>query len=462
MSEILLNAFSMNTPSHLSSGLWRHPRDRSRGYTGLDHWLVLARTLDAGGIDVLFLADVLGVYDVYGSSPDAALRAGAQVPVGDPLQLVPAMASVTETLGFGITASVSFEHPFPFARRISTADHLTNGRIGWNIVTSYLSSGALNLGVDGQVAHDRRYDIADEYLEVCYRLWESSWDDDAVVADAASGIYIDPTKVRPVAFEGEFFRVPGLHLAEPSPQRTPFLFQAGASSRGLKFAARHAEAVFVAAPSDAVLAKQVAAVRAAVAEAGRDPDSVPVINQQTVVLAETDAAAHALYREYLDVADPIGAAVLLSGWTGIDFSTLAPDEPLAAQGSNAIQSVVDAFTSADPSRVWTPREIADYARIGGDGPVIVGSPETVADVLERTVEATGVSGFNLAATVAPECWQQLTGLLVPELRRRGRRPAHARPGTLREKLSGGGPRVADSHAAAAFRPTEGPRRGNTA
>ena len=271
---------------------------------------------------MLFLADVLGVYDVYGGSPDAALRAGAQVPVGDPLQLVPAMASVTETLGFGITASVSFEHPFPFARRISTADHLTNGRIGWNIVTSYLSSGALNLGVDGQVAHDRRYDIADEYLEVCYRLWEGSWDDDAVVADAASGIYIDPTKVRPIAFEGEFFRVPGLHLAEPSPQRTPFLFQAGASARGLTFAARHAEAVFVAAPSDAVLAKQVAAVRAAVAEAGRDPDSVPVINQQTVVLAETDAAAHALYREYLDVADPIGAAVLLSGWTGIDFSTL--------------------------------------------------------------------------------------------------------------------------------------------
>jgi len=453
VSEILLNAFSMNTPSHLASGLWKHPRDRSRGYRTLDHWLDLARTLDAGGIDVLFLADVLGVYDVYGGSPDAALRTGAQVPVGDPLQLVPAMASVTSTLGFGVTASVSFEHPFPFARRISTTDHLTGGRIGWNIVTSYLSSGALNLGVDGQVAHDRRYDIADEYLEVCYRLWEGSWDDGAVVADAASGVYIDPDRVRPIAFEGEFFKVPGLHLAEPSPQRTPFLFQAGASPRGLKFAARHAEAVFVAAPSDAVLAKQVAAVRAAVAEAGRDPDTVPVINQQTVVLAETDAAAEALYREYLDVADPIGAAVLLSGWTGIDFSKLNPDEPLGAQGSNAIQSVVDAFTSADPSRVWTPREIADYARIGGDGPVIVGSPETVADVLERTVEATGVSGFNLAATVAPESWQQLTGLLVPELRRRGRRPAQARRGTLREKLSGGGARVADTHAAAAFRHT---------
>src|SRR5690606_17308661 len=164
-----------------------------------------------------------------------------------------------------------------------------------------------------------------------------------------------------------------------SPQRTPFLFQAGASPRGLRFAARHAEAVFVAAPSDAVLARQVAAVRAALAEAGRAPESVPVINQQTLVIAETDAQAHALYRDYLDHADPVGAAVLLSGWTGIDFAALDADAPLAAQGSNAIQSAVDAFTAADPSRVWTPREIADYARIGGDGPVVVGSPETVAD-----------------------------------------------------------------------------------
>jgi len=270
-------------------------------------------------------------------------------------------------------------------------------------------------------------------------------------------------RVRPIAFAGEFFRVPGLHLAEPSPQRTPFLFQAGASPRGLRFAARHAEAVFVAAPSDAVLARQVAAVRAALAEAGRAPESVPVINQQTLVIAETDAQAHALYRDYLDHADPVGAAVLLSGWTGIDFAALDADAPLAAQGSNAIQSAVDAFTAADPSRVWTPREIADYARIGGDGPVVVGSPETVADVLEHTVETTGVSGFNLAATVTPEGWRQLTELLVPELRRRGRRPLAPRPGSLREKLTGAGPRLPSGHLGAGFRSREsvgGDTRGN--
>jgi FMN-dependent oxidoreductase (nitrilotriacetate monooxygenase family) len=447
--QLILNAFTMNTPGHLSAGLWRHPRDQSRRYLDLDYWAELATTLERGGIDAVFLADVLGVYDVYRNSADPALTAGVQVPVNDPLQLIPVMANATENLGFGMTASVSFEHPFPFARRMSTLDHLTNGRIGWNIVTSYLSSGALNLGVSGQVAHDRRYDIADEYLEVCYKLWERSWEDDAVVLDTERGVYTDPSRVHPIRHRGEFFDVPGMHLSEPSPQRTPFLFQAGASPRGLRFAARHAEAIFVAAPSTAVLAKQVAAAGDAVSAAGRDAASVPVINQQTVVIAETDAEARRLFENYLERADPIGAQVLLSGWTGIDFATLEPDRVLERRGSNAIQSAVDAFTSADPTRTWTPREIAEYAKIGGDGPVLVGSPETVADALEQIVETTGVRGFNLAATVVPETWTQIADLLVPELRKRGRVKAAYAEGTLREKLGGAGPRIAPGHAASA-------------
>lgn len=445
--ELILNAFTMNTPGHLTTGLWRHPRDTSRRYLDIEYWIEVARTLERGGIDAMFLADVLGVYDVYGGSPAAALSTGAQVPVNDPLALIPAMAAATRHLAFGMTASVSFEHPFPFARRMSTLDHLTGGRVGWNIVTSYLASGALNLGVSGPVAHDRRYDIADEYLEVCYKLWERSWDDDAVRLDGDSGVYTDPTRVRPIRHRGEFFDVPGVHLSEPSPQRTPYLFQAGASPRGLRFAGRHAECVFVAAPSTAVLAAQVRAVGDAVAATGRDAASVPVINQQTVVLAETDAEAYRLFEDYLEFADPIGAQVLLSGWTGVDFSRLDPDVPLERTTSNAIQSVVDAFTAADPHRTWTPREVADYARIGGDGPVLVGSPTTVADALERTADETGVAGFNLAATVVPEAWTQVVDLLVPELRRRGRVKSAYREGTLRAKL-GGGDRLVAPHPGA--------------
>jgi FMN-dependent oxidoreductase (nitrilotriacetate monooxygenase family) len=448
-NHIAINAFSMNSLGHLSPGLWRHPRDQSRRYLDLDYWLELAQTLERGKIDVLFLADVLGVYDVYGGTPDAALSGGVQVPLNDPLAIIPAMASVTEHLGFAMTAAISYEHPFPFARRMSTLDHLTKGRVGWNVVTGYLNSGAVNFGVSAQEAHDRRYDIADEYLEVCYKLWERSWDDDAVVADAATGVFADPTRVHPINHHGTFFQVPGIHLSEPSPQRTPVIYQAGASSRGLEFSAKHAEGIFVAAPSKSVLTGQVAGIRAALTAAGRAPHGVSIVNQQTVVVAETDAEAHKLFEGYLEFASEVGALTLMSGWTGVDFSKLNLDSTFENQESNAIQSVIKAFSRADPSKKWTIREIAEYAKLGGDGPVIVGSAETVADQLEGWVEETGVDGFNLAATAVPEAFGQIVDLLIPELQRRGRYKTEYAAGTLREKLGGPAARIAAPHPAAA-------------
>src|SRR5262249_5092505 len=219
--EIRLNAFDMNCVGHQSPGLWTHPRDRSDTYKDLDYWTGLARTLERGKFDGLFLADVLGVYDVYRGTVDAALRHAIQVPVNDPLLLVPAMAQVTEHLGFGVTCTLSYEPPYTFARRMSTLDHLTNGRIGWNIVTGYLDSAAKGAGLKGQSAHDLRYEIAEEYMQVVYKLWEGSWEDDAVLRDRASGIFARPEKVHRVVHHGENYRVDAIHLCEPSPQRTP-------------------------------------------------------------------------------------------------------------------------------------------------------------------------------------------------------------------------------------------------
>jgi FMN-dependent oxidoreductase (nitrilotriacetate monooxygenase family) len=163
------------------------------------------------------------------------------------------MALVTENLGFGVTAGTAYEHPYPFARRMSTLDHLTNGRVGWNVVTGYLPSAARNMGNEDQLEHDDRYDHADEYLEVLYKLWEGSWEDDAVIRDRESGVFTDPRKVHEIGHKGKHFSVPGIHLSEPSTQRTPVIYQAGASSRGIAFAAGNAEAIFVAAPTMAVL-----------------------------------------------------------------------------------------------------------------------------------------------------------------------------------------------------------------
>ena len=183
--QIRLNAFAMNCVAHQSPGLWTHPRDRTADYNRLPYWIDLAKTLERGRFDGLFLADVLGVYDVFGGSPDAALRNATQTPVNDPLLLIPAMAAVTEHLGFGVTCTLSYEPPYPFARRMSTLDHLTEGRVGWNIVTGYLDSAAQGAGKDKQTAHDDRYDVADEYMEVVYKLWEGSWEDDAALRDRA-------------------------------------------------------------------------------------------------------------------------------------------------------------------------------------------------------------------------------------------------------------------------------------
>ncbi|MCW2688407.1 MAG: flavin-dependent oxidoreductase, partial [Mycobacterium sp.] len=232
----------MNCVAHQSPGLWRHPADQSWRYKDLTYWTELAKLLERGRFDGLFIADVLGTYDIYGASDEAAIRQAAQIPVGDPLLLVSAMALVTENLGFGITTGTGFEHPYPFARRLSTLDHLTNGRIGWNVVTGYLPAAARNMGQTDQPAHDARYDHADEYLEVLYKLWEGSWEDDAVVRDRDRGVFTEPDKVHHIGHSGEHFSVPGVHLSEPSIQRTPVIYQAGSSPRGVRFAAENAEA----------------------------------------------------------------------------------------------------------------------------------------------------------------------------------------------------------------------------
>src|SRR6201988_2838772 len=259
--EIRLNAFAMNCVAHQSPGLWTHPRDRTADYNRLPYWLDLAKALERGRFDGLFLADVLGVYDVYGNSPDAALRHATQTPANEPLMLIPAMAAVTKHLGFGVTSNLSFEPPYPFARRMSTLDHLTEGRIGWNVVTGYLDSAARGAGKDKQTAHDDRYDIADEYMEVVYKLWEGSWEDDAAVRDRIRGIFTDPAKGHPIAHKGRKYRLKPIHLAEPSPQRTPVLYQAGTSTRGRQFAAEHAECVFMNGPSKKVVGGIVADIR---------------------------------------------------------------------------------------------------------------------------------------------------------------------------------------------------------
>lgn len=444
---IHFNAFDMVVPVHQSPGLWRHPDSRIEEFDTLEYWTELARTVERAGFSSLFLADIPGVYDVYGGTAAAAARGGVQFPLLDPQVMVPALAAATTHLGFGLTASVTYEAPYALARRLATLDHLTRGRIAWNIVTSYQESAARNLGLSGQIPHDERYDRADEYLEVMYKLFEHSHEAGSVLADKSTGVFVDPEKVHPISHRGEWFDVPGEMLTHPGPQRTPLLFQAGSSARGQKFAVDHAEAIFVISSSPQRLAHQVADTRRKLLEAGRDPESVRFFAMATIIVAETQDLAQARLAECRDYVDTASALTLFGGWTGVDLSALAEDDVVSDVQTEANQSALAMFTK-DPAKRWTVRDVAEFISIGGRGPLIVGDPVQVVDELVRFQQLSGVDGFNISAAVRPADFERFETFVTPELRRRGLLPERPQtPVTLREALLEEGPHLRADHPA---------------
>jgi FMN-dependent oxidoreductase (nitrilotriacetate monooxygenase family) len=446
--QILLNAFSMNCVGHINHGLWAHPRDLSFRYKQLDYWTDLARTLERGLFDGLFIADILGVYDVYGQSIDLTLRESIQLPVNDPLMLVSAMAATTSHLGFGVTVNIGAEPPYLLARRLSTLDHLTDGRIGWNIVTGYLDSAARAIGQRALVEHDGRYDQAEECLEILYKLWETSWDDDAVVMDRTRRIYARPDKVRSISHSGKYYQMEGYHLSEPSRQRTPVLFQAGTSPRGRAFAGRHAECTFISAPDPATARAASRAIREAAVAAGRQPDDIKIFVGITVVADETKKAAKAKYADYCRYASPEAGLAHFSAGSGIDLAGYGLDTPIGGAGNgNAIQSNVQTARE----RGWTKRSLLGSLSIGGRYPTIVGDGATVAEALESWMTEGEIDGFNLTRTVVPESYEDFVDIVVPALQERGLYKTRYEDGSFRSRIFGQGDRLQIPHPAAALR-----------
>ncbi|KAJ5109245.1 hypothetical protein N7456_005920 [Penicillium angulare] len=444
--HILINAFDMSTVGHLSPGQWKNPKDKSATKRNLEYWIELAKLLERGGINALFLADTTGGHDTYEGKLDECIRRAAQWPVTDPTIPISAMAAVTKNLAFGITASTSFEQPFLLAKRFSTLDHLTNGRLGWNIVTSYKKAAFKAIGIDAPIEHDQRYAQADEYLRVLYKLWNGSWASDALSPDPENDSYINPDKVREINHKGEFFSLSTRHIVDPSPQRTPFLFQAGTSPAGSAFASTHAEAIFVSSHSPEILKPKIQNIRKLAAENGRDPNSIKFFGTFTPIVGRTDEEAQEKYEEVKKHASVIGGLVLFSGWTGIDISKIPLDQEITAADSleaGKVTSLLDSLvkTSKDVPK-WTPRIVAEKAAIGGLGPLAIGSPGTVADEMERWIREADLDGFNIGYVTTPGTFEDLIDLLIPELRRRGLYPElpgeEDEPLTAREKIFGKG------------------------
>src|SRR5215207_9222634 len=446
--QLFLNLFEMACVSHITHGLWPLPENNRHRFAELEYWTELAQILEEGGFDGIFLADVIGAYDVFRGGPETALREGLQSPNLDPLLLIPAMAAVTERLGFGVTFSTTYEPPFAFARRMSTLDHLTKGRVGWNVVTSYLPNAAHNFGLEGEVPHDLRYEYADEYLDVLYKLWEGSWDDGAVINDRENEIFTDPSKVRYIDHIGDRHRVSGPHIVHPSPQRTPVIFQATGSPAGIEFAGRHAEVVFTGGRTSAEFAKAADGMRAAAVRHGRESEDVKFIAMAGVIVGKTEEEAADKWRLYQQHSSLDG--ILAHHSLPVDL-TAFPRDITVAEALFRAEVPASAVPFLPLER--TVGQALDF--IGGsrdDRFLVVGTAKTAADEIEKWLDEDGLDGINLRQYHSFDTARDFAELVVPELRRRGRLPEEdAAPSTLRERLFGAGNRLPERHIATRYR-----------
>ncbi|PVE19901.1 NtaA/DmoA family FMN-dependent monooxygenase [Arthrobacter sp. Bz4] len=445
--RLLLSAFAMNTTSHILGGQWRHPEAQQHRFNDLRLWTDLARTLEEAKFDALFLADVVGLYGNHGGGWTSHIERGLQVPANDPLVLQSALAATTEHLGLALTSSVVQSHPFQFARQLSTLDHLSEGRVAWNIVTSVLENSFKNFGHNGLVEHDSRYDWADEYLEVCYKLWEGSWDDGALVQDKRTGRHADPSKVHKINHHGARYSVEGPHLVAPSPQRTPLLFQAGSSGRGQHFAAANAEAAFLFAPNVDYARKTTASVRALARELGRRDEDIKFFAGLSFVVGSTEAEVSRKRAELDDYLDLDTIVAHIGGGIGVDLGGLPLDTTLGEVRTDGARGVLEALFASVPGGNPT---IADVARYRAYNQQIAGTPEQIVDQLESWQDA-GIDGINIINQTIPGSYQDFIEGVLPELRKRGLAQSDYRSGTLREKFFGEGARLPDRHRAAGHR-----------
>lgn len=450
MKQIHLGVFEVNSVNHLTQGIWAHPDQQRVHYSKIEYWKNIAQLLERGKFDFMFFADTYGYPK---ARAELAFREATGLPGNDPMMLIPALAMVTKNLAFTMTTSTSYEAPYANARRFSSLDHVTDGRIGWNVVTTSNKSAADLFGrEDLFLPHDERYDMADEYMDVSYKLFEGSWEDDAVRIDRERRVFTDPDKVHKIVHEGKYFKLTGYHAAEPSPQRTPVIFQAGSSERGRAFAAKHAEGVFLKAPTIEVLRDQVADIRRRAAEYGRDPAAVKVFTGLSVVVAPTKEEAERKHAEYLSYQSAEATLSSYASVTGIDLTKLDPDSYFENIHTEMGQTHTDRFTKHSKTKK-TVREVADdFLKKGFRGLTAIGTPEEVADKIQYWVEETDVDGFNLEPYILPASYEDFIELVVPVLQARGLFKREYGEGTFRERLFGAGAaRLPEHHPGAAFR-----------
>jgi long-chain alkane monooxygenase len=442
MSALHFGVFEVYGPQVGGTYSWPHPLNDSIDFADPERWVRMAQVMDRTGYDFLFLADSYG-YPILGDDiAPGAVELGINFATFDPASLLPILMRETRDLGFVATSPTGVDHPVQLARRFATLDALSDGRVGWNIVTGSSQNAVAELfGHREMVAHDTRYAMAREYVELAKKFWEEAWDADAVVADREAHVFARLDGVHRVTYEGEHYRTNGYFVSPPTRQRTPVLFQAGTSGAGRELAASVAECVFVQGTTPAHTARNVADIRRIAEENGRGGDTLKLMAGVTAFVAETTAEAQRLADEFDAMQTDAAVATLYAGNTGIDLLSLDPDRtlhqvleaggPVGQMGTTNIER----FLGTDDRPAPTVRQIIDDLKGKGTrGFRLVGSGEEVADGIVALAAETGLDGFLLEPVFGTRDVQAFGELVLPVLRERGLLGTSPAGATLRERM----------------------------
>ena len=414
-----LVAFLKTGPTFHHHGGWRHPEATLGDILKPERYQHIGRVLEAGLFDACFFEDLAGVYDTYAGKFDTILGRGGQLNLLDPLMVLPYIADATTRLGLGITLSTSFYHPFHIARMLASLDHLSGGRVAWNVVTSASDMEAQNFGMQTIPDRNTRYDRAEESVEACLALWDG-WEADALVLDKASGAFADPTKVRYANYQGQHVRTRGPLPTPRCPQGHPVIMQAGSSPRGRAFAARFAEVIFTFQHQKADMQAFRADMRARMQAVGRDPAECVILPSLDVILGDTQTMAEER-RDYLDrLVDPELALAITSCHIGIDLSGFPLDQPLEVLArEQTVGGSLDILMQGTRAEGLTLRQAAQRYGTSVMAPQLVGTAESVADQMQDLFESGGCDGFILTPTTFPGMFEQFARSVIPALQRRG-------------------------------------------
>jgi len=428
-----LAQFLVHGPTYHSLAMWRHPKTAAAGFdwSRPELYQHIARVCERGLFDMVFFADLNYISDTYRGTLDPAIRHATQAPEHDPIPLLSFMAAATRHIGLGATYSISHQHPFHAARLWATLDHLTRGRAAWNVVTTLNHNQSANYGEELRPA-DERYDRAEEFVDVCRKLWDS-WEKDAVLMDRASGVFADPSKVHRIEHQGRFYRSRGPLNVIPSPQNGPAILQAGTSPKGRAFAGRHADAIFAIQPNLLGAKAYYDDIKAGTVEAGRQPEACKILFGIQPILGSSRAEAEEKQAEHNALVPLEGGLAILSGHLDFDLSQLPLDTVMAERKEPRLQRMQTRYRTLE-GRLLTLEQVARNHGQSVGLPQMVGTAADVADQMEAFFEAVGGDGFMISPIHSPGAIEEFVDHVVPELQRRGRfRRAYAGT-TQREHL----------------------------